>query len=158
MASSDLVKAKIASLGMNLLQPATGLAALERLLAAPVLAGRAPSMHPQLSSSAHSSVDVVPFKWGRMAQRYQPLPDLFMDVVDAAASRTAGIASSTAARAVGAPTAGQASRRQLASPAAEFTQEKLLTAIRAAVQDVLGREVSSVSKLQSTPTRITLVA
>jgi hypothetical protein len=154
MASSDVVKAKIASLGMSLLQPATSLAALERLLAAPALAGRTPYTHTQLHVSAHSSVDVVPFKWGRMAQRYQPLPDLFKDVVDGglARSTTAPTSSSTAIRSVGAPAgAGVASRRQQQHEVsmAAVTQEKLLTAIRAAVQDVLGREVSTLCQVTS---------
>lgn len=142
MASSDAVKAKIASLGMSLLQPATGLAALERLLAAPALAGRSATMQPLLPMPAHSSVDVVPFKWGRMAQRYQPLPQFFGDVVEGAAA-----SSTTHKEAVGAPAGvcrgSRLQQQQLPSPTPAVTQEKLLTAVKAAVQDVLGREVST---------------
>jgi hypothetical protein len=136
MASSSIVQAKIASLGMSLLQPAAGVAALERLLAAPALTAA-----PTLALTAPApqvAVDVVPFRWRRMLQRYQPLPPLFQAVAEEVAS------SSSTSSAQGRPPQQQQARP--AAPAAAAarpaaTAERLLLAVRAAVQDVLGREV-----------------
>lgn len=139
MASSERVQAKIASLGMSLLQPSVGLAALERLLAAPALPRGAVLLPPQLSSAAHSaSVDVVPFKWGRMLQRYQLPAPLFQAMAqgefsgrDAAVSRSSALSQQTT----------QPAARVTTAPA----QAQLLPAVRSAVQDVLGREVSLIA-------------
>lgn len=138
MASSSIVQAKIASLGMSLLQPAAGLAALERLLAAPALTA-APTL--ALTAPAQGAVDVVPFRWRRMLQRYQPLPPLFQAVAEEVISSSGGSPSS----AQGKPLRQQvvpAAAAAAATPVA--AAERLLSAVRAAVQDVLGREVGEV--------------
>lgn len=134
MASSSIVQAKIASLGMSLLQPAAGLAALERLLAAPALTG-VPAR--ALTASAQGAVDVVPFRWRRMLQRYQPLPPLFQTVAEEVTSCSGG--------AQGRPLRQQAQPVAAAAAATPMADaEMLLSAVRAAVQDVLGREVGGV--------------
>jgi hypothetical protein len=58
-AGSDVVARKVAALGMAMLQPAQGLAALERLLCSPALpcAGAGPAGLPAVAP-------VVPFRWG----------------------------------------------------------------------------------------------
>jgi hypothetical protein len=62
MASSQLVRRKVASLGLGLVEPAQGLAALERLLAAPsAISGRG-ALLPAV-------VPVVPFNWDRFFAR-----------------------------------------------------------------------------------------
>jgi hypothetical protein len=136
MASSELVKAKIASLGMSLLQPAAGLAVLERLLATPALTG-ASLTGPQLTMPAQGVVDVVPFRWARMLQRYQPLPVLFQAVAeDAAVAASRQAKGVVAGKAVGRP-----AQQQTAAASSAADADQLLSAIRAAVLDVLGREV-----------------
>jgi hypothetical protein len=62
MASSQLVRRKVASLGLGLVEPTQGLAALERLLTAPAgNAGRAALLPAVLP--------VVPFAWDRFFAR-----------------------------------------------------------------------------------------
>lgn len=140
MASSDVVKAKIASLGMSLLQPAAGLAALERLLAAPTLPTTGAVLpSPQLSLLPQAVVDVVPFNWPRMLQRHQQLPHLFQVVAEGVTNST----TSRSARASGAISRQQQQQQHSTFVPAVLDKERLLGRIRAAVNDVLGREVSS---------------
>ena len=64
MAASDVVKRKVASLGMGMVEPQQGMAALERLLAVPatLALARAPVSLPAV-------VPVVPFNWERLLSR-----------------------------------------------------------------------------------------
>jgi len=140
MASGDLVKAKIASLGMFLLQPAAGLAALERLLAAPTLPTTGAALtSTQLSLLPQAVVDVVPFNWPRMLQRHQQLPHVFQVVAEGLMSSS----TSSSAAASGAVSRQQRHQQHSAVVPAVPDQERLLGSIRATVHDVLGREVSS---------------
>lgn len=141
MASSDLVKAKIASLGMSLLQPKAGLAALERLLTAPALTG-ASLTGLQLATSVQAAIDVVPFRWRRMLQRYEPLPALFQVVADELAGSC--VSTSTARVVAGRAVSRPARQPAVVESAPAADSQRLLAAVRAAVQDVLGREVRSV--------------
>lgn len=143
MASSSIVKAKIASLGMSLLQPPAGLAALERLLAAPALT--ATPMFA-LTAPGQGAVDVVPFRWCRMLQHYQPLPPLFQAVVEEVTSSSGGGSSGSTSSAHGRPLRQQVMPVAAAAAATPVAAaERLLSAVRAAVQDVLGREVGDVA-------------
>jgi hypothetical protein len=151
MASSDLVKAKIASLGMALLQPAAGLAALERLLATPSLAAS-----PRQLAASPAVIDVVPFRWQRLLARYQQqqLPELFAAMVDwigfqqqarlpVAVARQRTVA---AARPAVADAAAAAAARQ-----------QLLEAVKAAVSGVIGREVRDRRCVQALAARVCAV-
>lgn len=144
MASSEVVKAKIASLGMSLLQPAAGLAALEQLLAAPALTRSVTTLPGLMPAPAQAAVDVVPFRWKRMLQRYQPLPALFQAVAEeeigsvGPSSDISGGKSRTAAS----PAGRQAARSPTLTTTTADATSRLLVAVKAAVQDVLGREVS----------------
>ena len=60
-ASSDLVARKVAALGMAMIQPAVGMAALERLLAVPAMAVSPRFLQPVAPA--------VPFVWGRFLSR-----------------------------------------------------------------------------------------
>eukprot|EP00883_Tetradesmus_obliquus_P011533 jgi/Sobl393_1/4315/SZX67650.1 len=134
MASSDLVKAKIASLGMALLQPAAGLAALERLLAAPSLA----TGYKQLGGSP-AVVDVVPFRWQRLLSRYQQqqMPELFSAMVDWTGFQQQAGAAVAAVR----PQLTAARPAVADAAAAAATRQQLLETVKAAVSGVIGREV-----------------
>lgn len=134
MASSDLVKAKIASLGMALLQPAAGLAALERLLAAPSLAAG----HRQLGASP-AVIDVVPFRWKRLLPRYQQkqMPGLFSAMVDWTGFQQQAGAAIAAVR----PQLAAAGPAVADAAAAAATRQQLLETVKAAVSGVIGREV-----------------
>jgi hypothetical protein len=144
MASSEVVKAKIASLGMSLLQPAAGLAALEQLLAAPALTRSVPTLPGLMPAPAQAAVDVVPFRWRRMLQRYQPLPALFQEVAEEETG-SAGASTDSSSRGTGQAAVSLAHRPAAQSPAVASTAadatSRLLVAVKAAVQDVLGREV-----------------
>jgi hypothetical protein len=134
MASSDVVKAKIASLGMSLLQPTAGLAALERLLATPSLAAT-----PRQLAVGPAVVDVVPFKWQRMLARYQQkqLPELFSAMVDWTGFQQQ--AAMPAARMRQQPAEVRAAVGDAAAAAA--ARQRLLETVKAAVSSVIGREV-----------------
>lgn len=147
MASSDLVKAKVASLGMALIQPGAGLAAIERLLAAPALA-----MAPRQLTSDVPVIDVVPFKWRRMLARYQheQLPDLLTAMADWAADQQqyAPVAAAAAAAPfTPVPHSGAPVVAQARSPAAAAVREQLLKAVKVAVAGVIGREVCACEQL-----------
>jgi acyl carrier protein len=73
MAASDpQTAARVARLGMGLISPASGLAALEGALA---------------SSAPAPVISAVPFKWSRMAQRLGPdVPHFFSGVITASPS------------------------------------------------------------------------
>eukprot|EP00878_Enallax_costatus_P039893 GHUV01045827.1.p1 GENE.GHUV01045827.1~~GHUV01045827.1.p1 ORF type:complete len:465 (+),score=138.43 GHUV01045827.1:195-1589(+) len=143
MASSAVVRAKVASLGMGMVQPASGLAALERLLASSTVSA---AVGLQVVQGA-PVVDVVPFRWGRLLHRYQKLPDLFSVVAAewtekevagprdaptrprggvAALSRVPGAAHSTAVAADNV-----------------VPKQQLLVRVKEAISDVIGREVSA---------------
>jgi hypothetical protein len=136
MASSDLVKAKIASLGMALLQPAAGLAALERLLAAPSLA-----TGPRQLAASPAVVDVVPFRWQRLLFRYQQqqMPELLSAMVDWTGFQQQQPAVAAVGRARQLPPAAMPAVADAAAAAA--TRQQLLDTVKAAVTGVLGREV-----------------
>jgi hypothetical protein len=139
MASSDIVKAKIASLGMALLQPAAGLAALECLLAAPSL-----TSGPRQLGSSPAVVDVVPFRWQRLLSRYQQqqMPELLGAMVDWTGFQQQQQPEVAAVGRV---------RQQLPSArpamadaaAAAAARQQLLETVKAAVSGVVGREVRS---------------
>lgn len=133
MASSEVVKAKIASLGMHLLQPADGLAALERLLIAPGgIHARALVLHPleQLTCA----VDVVPFEWERFLQRYQPVPALLHEFAMGAPQRPQQRVPPTAH-------AKQQQQQQPALATVAADVPKLLATVLGAVRQVIDREV-----------------
>lgn len=129
MASSDIVKAKIASLGMALLQPAAGLAALEKLLTAPALL---PPGGVRASLQAAAPVlDVVPFRWQRLLARHkQQVPELFADMAHLAVKQQQPAARTAA----GQPSAG-------AARTAQAHRQQLMASVMGAITDVLGREV-----------------
>jgi hypothetical protein len=62
MAASDIIKRKVASLGMGMVEPQQGMAALERLLATPA---NSTLTHMLLTEV----VPVVPFNWERLFSR-----------------------------------------------------------------------------------------
>lgn len=137
MASSAAVRAKVASLGMGLVQPASGLAALERLL----LSSAVSSVAGRQVMQGLPVVDVVPFRWGRLLQRYNKLPHLFSvmakewstEARDAPAQPHGGV---TAVRVSGAAAAA------IASADNAGVRKQLLVKVKEAISGVIGREVS----------------
>jgi hypothetical protein len=142
MASSDLVKAKIANLGMALLQPAAGLSALERLLAAPSLAAG-----PRQLGSSPAVVDVVPFRWQRLLSRYQQqqMPELLSAMVDWTGYKQQ---QQPAVAAVGRVRQQLPAARPAVADAAAAaaTRQQLLETVKAAVSGVIGREVRTTTE------------
>lgn len=129
MAASKTVVARMKDLGMGLLQPAAGLAALEHLLAGP-----APL---QAGLMAAATVDVVPFVWRHMLARRSVTQELFQGVADwhrddVSLARSSSPAVTTVERVVlPTSTSESASQRQI----------RLMASITAAVANVVGRTV-----------------
>eukprot|EP00879_Flechtneria_rotunda_P014304 GHRR01014944.1.p1 GENE.GHRR01014944.1~~GHRR01014944.1.p1 ORF type:complete len:677 (+),score=280.93 GHRR01014944.1:73-2031(+) len=131
MAATDVVKAKVAALGMGLVQPAAGLAALERLLTTPTLATAVQLQHGHVSV-----VEVVPLKQNRLLQRYKQLPILFSDLAERAQVSAGRTVSETAVKTPEVPMQPSTA----AATAAE--QWDVAAAVNTAVHTVLGREVA----------------
>lgn len=141
MAATEVVRAKVASLGMSMLQPAAGLAALERLLSSPALTSAGAGLLQQ-QSLATGSVDVVPFNWPRLLQRYQPPLTLLQDMADMQQGKVEGIGRQVQEQGVIQPRAAVAAA---AAASDASTVQRLKALVTAAIQDVLGREVSCLS-------------
>jgi len=145
-ANNPVVARKVASLGMAMLQPAAGLAALERLLSTSVL----PSSRGPFSSAAllPPVAPVVPFNWpaffsrwsGAGSGRSAAVAEMFGEVRreyellrDAAAEQPAGhLAAATAAGAL--------------ATAAE-TGARVLEQVQEAIATVLGHQVGCIQRL-----------
>ncbi|GBG00647.1 type I polyketide synthase, partial [Raphidocelis subcapitata] len=140
-AGSELVARKVAALGMSMLSPADGLAALERLLCCPALPGGGGGGSPARALALPPPVaPAVPFVWGRLfsgAAAAAGLPRLFEDLRrEHAATAVTPVA---AAAAWPAPRGAAVARP---APAAPLSAEGALAGVREAVAAVLGREVA----------------
>jgi NADPH:quinone reductase-like Zn-dependent oxidoreductase len=124
MAAADAqTAARVERMGMRLISPAAGLAALEGVLAA---VSNAPT-------AASPVIAAVPFKWQRMLQRLgQPLPEFFAEF--AAASKPA--AGAVAARLSSRPGRQRATRQAASQP------QQLLGRVNESITSILGHEVS----------------
>jgi len=145
MAATDLVRSRVASLGMSLLHPAAGLAALERMLAAPALAARpggGGSRFPQHLHSPPAVVDVTPFKWSRLAQRAKLLPDLFEGLIQETAADAAGAGAAAVATVTRPKAGGPATSGTVVAVAPVDQHQKATATVTSVVLDLMGREVS----------------
>jgi hypothetical protein len=106
-------------MGMSLISPAAGLAALEGVLAT---TGAALSGSPVVAA--------VPFKWQRMLQRLgQPVPDFFAEYAPSA---------STGA---GAAKHSMKHRKQKAAQQASAQPQQVLEKVQNSIESVLGHQV-----------------
>jgi hypothetical protein len=125
MAAADAqTAARVERMGMSLISPAAGLAALEGVLAATSVGAAAGSA---------AVVAAIPFKWQRMLQRLgQPTPGFFAEF---AAEQTAEKPGAAGA----AP-----SRRRTRRVVQQQQQPRLLEQVQATIVSILGREVSAI--------------
>jgi NADP-dependent 3-hydroxy acid dehydrogenase YdfG len=128
MAANDpQTAARVERMGMGLIEPRRGLAALEGALATVATSGAA----------CAPVVTAVPFNWRRMAQRLgSRVPTLFSEVIV-----VAGVGSSAAGAAPrrgAAPAARRRPRESAAAAAAEVGRQ-----VEEAVRSIVGREVGA---------------
>jgi NADPH:quinone reductase-like Zn-dependent oxidoreductase len=122
MASADAqTAARVERLGMSLISPAAGLAALEGVLASTVAA----------AAGSSPVVAAVPFKWPRMMQRLdKSVPDFFSEYADAAVATAAG-----AGKRSGRPSKQKSAKKVSAQP------QQLLEKVQSSITSILGHEV-----------------
>jgi NADP-dependent 3-hydroxy acid dehydrogenase YdfG len=125
MAAADAqTAARVERMGMSLISPAAGLAALEGVLAATSVGAVAGSA---------AVVAAIPFRWQRVLQRLgQPTPGFFAEF---AAEQAAG------RPAAGAVPGRRRARRVVQQQAQQ--QPRLLEQVQSTIVSILGREVSS---------------
>jgi hypothetical protein len=125
MAAADAqTAARVERMGMSLISPAAGLAALEGVLAATSLGA---------SAGNAAVVAAIPFKWQRMLQRLgQPTPAFFEQFAAerAAAQPTAGAVP------------GRRRTRRVVQQQQPAQQPRLLEQVQSTIVLILGREVS----------------
>lgn len=142
MASSSVVQAKVASLGMSMVHPASGLAALERILATSTVSATA----GQHTVEGVPVVDVVPFRWGRLLQRHKQVPSLFSAMANEWQGKKipqlAGAAGLCGGVTTHGPAVAPGPSAAAAADAAAVRQQLLMT-IKTTIADVLGKEVGS---------------
>jgi hypothetical protein len=138
-AGSAAVARKVAALGMAMLQPAHGLATLERLLCAPALPSRAAALAAG-PAALPAVAPAVPFRWGAFfrAGSDEPVKEAF-SLIRSAYERRRGEAAQRASGRAG----YAAAVLGVATTAPGLSAKEALAQVQEVVAGVLGRQVSA---------------